>query len=205
MCLLIPPWLPRIFSEQWSWRRVIGLFCSYQSERPSCSLVVFLGVTTTVTTFGGSSRLFSFAFPFVILIVVLFLLGLDQCPLFLGLDGIFKGAFPVASSVVANDVVPPELVGQEGASDGVRVVDLVVVADPWADQSPGHLPGGISTKTRDLRGFTAWIKHNKTDVKDQFRLDDRRVREIDTYTSLAPDFVSDPQEKNLMVSFTYQG
>lgn len=204
MCLLSPPWLPRIFSEQWSWRRVIGLFCSYQSERPSCSLIVFLGVTTTVSTFGGSSRLFSFAF-FVILIVVLLLLGLDQCPLFLGLDGIFKGAFPVASSVVANDVVPPELIGQAGATDGVSVVDLVVVADPWADQSPGHLPGGISTKTRDLRGFTAWIRHNKTDVKDQFRLDDRRVCEIDTFTSLAPDFLLGPQEKNLMVFFTYQG
>ena len=128
--------------------------CSYQSVRLSCSLV-FLGVTiTTCFAFGGSSGLFSLAL-FVILVVVLLLLGLDQSPLFLGLDGVGKGAFPVASSVVANDVVPPELVGKEGATDGVRVVDLVVMADPRADQSPGHLPGGISTKTRNLRGFAA--------------------------------------------------
>ena len=99
--------------------------------RLSCSLV-FLGVTIIITTsfaFGGSSGLFSLAL-FVILVVVLLLLGLDQSPLFLGLDGVGKGAFPVASSVVADDVVPPELVGKEGASDGVRVVDLMVMADP---------------------------------------------------------------------------
>ena len=165
MCLLSPPWLPRIFSEQWSCWRVNGLFCSYRGERPSCSLV-FLGITVTITaTLSSSSGLFSLAL-LVILIVVLLLLGLNLFPLFLGLDGIGKGAFPIARSVVADDVVPPELVGQEGACDGVGVVDLVVVAYPRANQPPGHLPGGIGTKASNLRGFAACIKHNKIGVRD---------------------------------------
>ena len=39
----------------------------------------------------------------------------------------------VSLSVITNHRVPPELVGEEGAADGVSVVDLVVVADPGTD------------------------------------------------------------------------
>ena len=39
----------------------------------------------------------------------------------------------VSPSVVTDHRVPPELVGEEGAGDGVSVVDLVIVADPRAD------------------------------------------------------------------------
>ena len=61
---------------------------------------------------------------------VLLLLGLVQLPLFLALDGDFKGAVVVAAAVVAHSGVPPELVHAEGNADHVGVVDLVVVAHP---------------------------------------------------------------------------
>ena len=62
----------------------------------------------------------------------------------------------VPLSVVADHGVPPELVDGEGAEDRVRVVHLVVVAHPSADQAPHGLPSGIGAQARDLLGLATY-------------------------------------------------
>jgi hypothetical protein len=95
-----------------------------------------LSVFTDISALNNPySLLFSFSslrFRCLLLVVLLFL-GLDQVPLFLALDSDREGSVVIASAVVANASVPPELVDQEGDTNDVRVVKLVVVADPGAD------------------------------------------------------------------------
>lgn len=92
---------------------------------------------------------------FFLLVVVLLLLGLVDLPLCLLLDSEFKAAVVIALAVVADKGVPPELVDADGPADGDRVVDLVVVADPVADQAPHCLPGGVGTEAGQLLWLAA--------------------------------------------------
>jgi len=62
----------------------------------------------------------------------------------------------VSLSVITNHRVPPELVGEEGAANCVSIVDLVIVADPGADQSPHSFPGRVSSEARDSCGFATY-------------------------------------------------
>ena len=63
-------------------------------------------------------------------VFVVFVLWLDQGPLFLCLDCEFKRSFVVSRSVVTNTHVPPEVVHSESSHEDIGVVQLVVVADP---------------------------------------------------------------------------
>ena len=56
----------------------------------------------------------------------------------------------VASAVVADTGVPPELVCEEATQQHVGVVELVIVADPGADESPGGLDSRVSREERSL-------------------------------------------------------
>ena len=56
----------------------------------------------------------------------------------------------VASTVVADTGVPPELVGEETTQEHVGVVELVIVADPGADESPGGLDSWVSREESSL-------------------------------------------------------
>jgi len=62
----------------------------------------------------------------------------------------------VLSAVEVNAGVPPELVDGEGAENNVGVVQLVIVADVRADESPGGLHGGVSAETGLLLGLAAY-------------------------------------------------
>ena len=84
------------------------------------------------------------------LIVVLFFLGLNQVPFLLALDCNGKRSVVVASTVVANASVPPKLVDEKSTSNHVRVVKLVIVANPWADKSPGCLYSGVTAEARSF-------------------------------------------------------
>ena len=61
----------------------------------------------------------------------------------------------VTSSVVADAGIPPELVDGEGAENSVRVVQLVVMANPGADEAPSCLNGWVSTKSSLFLWFAA--------------------------------------------------
>lgn len=61
----------------------------------------------------------------------------------------------VAAAVVANAGVPPELVHGEGAEDDIRVVELVVVADPRTNKAPGGFHSGIGTEASLLLDLAA--------------------------------------------------
>ena len=117
---------------------------------------VFLVVSSLGRRFGSfttgvtASLLF-----FFLLVVVLLLLGLIDLPLLLLLDGEVKAAVVVALAVVADKGVPPELVDADGPADRDRVVNLVVVADPVADQAPHCLPGGVGTEAGQLLWLAA--------------------------------------------------
>jgi len=65
----------------------------------------------------------------------------------------------VPLAVVSDNGVPPELVDCEGPENGHGVVNLVVVADPRADQPPHGLPGGVSAQTRHFRGLASLQHH----------------------------------------------
>lgn len=56
----------------------------------------------------------------------------------------------VASAVVADTGVPPELVSEEATQQHVGVVELVIVADPGADESPGGFDSWVSRKESSL-------------------------------------------------------
>ena len=73
------------------------------------------------------------------------------------LDGPLEGTVVVLSAVEVNAGVPPELVDGEGAENHVGVVQLMVVADVRADESPGGFHGGISAETGLLLGLAAYI------------------------------------------------
>lgn len=114
----------------------------------SRSLFVFI-VATLSWSLSLTGGLIS-ALILVFLIIVLLFLRLDEIPFDLSLDGVFKASVMVASSVVPNAWVPPELVDTEGPEDGDRVVDLVVVTNPCANTSPHGFPGGISSEEANL-------------------------------------------------------
>ena len=88
------------------------------------------------------------------LFIVLFLFWFDQSPLFLTLDGDVKRSVVIASAVVTDTSVPPELIGQESNSNNIGVVDLVVVADPAADKSPCSLYSRVSRESSLLSRLT---------------------------------------------------
>ena len=50
----------------------------------------------------------------------------------------------IASTIVADTGVPPELVGEETTQEHVGVVKLVIVADPRTNKSPGRLNCRVS-------------------------------------------------------------
>lgn len=110
------------------------------SQVPACSL--FIG------SWGSNGGLFFF-------LVFVLVFWFNQSPLLFFLDCELKRSVGVASAVVTNAGVPPELVDREGAQNNIRVVKLVVVADPAADESPSGLNGGVSSETGDFLGFTA--------------------------------------------------
>ena len=56
----------------------------------------------------------------------------------------------VASPIVTDNGVPPELIEGEGTEQSIGVVQLVVVTDPIADESPGGLDGWVSAETSYL-------------------------------------------------------
>ena len=53
----------------------------------------------------------------------------------------------VASSIVSNTSVPPELVDQAGVGDHKRIVELVIMADVGSNRSPHEFPVRISSKS----------------------------------------------------------
>jgi hypothetical protein len=88
------------------------------------------------------------------LFIVLFLLWFDQSPLFLTLDGDVKRSVVIASAVVTDTSVPPELIGTESNSNNISVVELVVVTDPAADKSPCSLYSWVSRESSLLSRLT---------------------------------------------------
>lgn len=61
----------------------------------------------------------------------------------------------VASTVVADTGIPPELVDCESHENNVRVVQLVIVANPAADEAPSSLNGWVGTEASNLLWFAA--------------------------------------------------
>ena len=59
----------------------------------------------------------------------------------------------IASAIVADTGVPPKLVGEETAQEHVRVVKLVIVADPRTDKSPGRLDSRVSREESCFLGL----------------------------------------------------
>ena len=108
------------------------------------AIPVLTNHNSLLVSFGGGFSCWLF------LLVVLLFLGLDEVPFLLTLDGNSEGSVVVASAVVANAHVPPKLVSQKGDTNHVRVVQLVVVADPGADQSPGGLDCGVTAEEGSL-------------------------------------------------------
>jgi len=92
----------------------------------------------------------SFFFFLFLLIVVL---GLDKIPFFFALDSKIQRSVVVTAAIVANGSSPPELVGQESNRNHVRVVQLMVVADPAANHSPGSLDSWVSAEA----GYLCWF------------------------------------------------
>jgi len=70
------------------------------------------------------------------------------------LDGDIEGSVVIASAVVTDTSVPPELIGEESNSNNVGVVELVVMADPAADESPCCLNSGVSRESSLLSRLT---------------------------------------------------
>jgi len=91
----------------------------------------------------------------LLLFIIIVVLGLDEIPLLLVLDGDLQRSVVVPLSVVADACVPPEKVQAQGTGNSVGVVGLVVVAHPSSDQSPGGFPGGVGAYSRDLLGSSA--------------------------------------------------
>jgi len=59
----------------------------------------------------------------------------------------------VTSTVETNASIPPELVDCKGAKNNVGVVNLVIVADPGADEAPSSFNSWISAESGNLLGF----------------------------------------------------
>lgn len=59
----------------------------------------------------------------------------------------------VTSAVEADASVPPELIDCKGAQNNVRVVKLVIVADPGADEAPSCFNSWISAESCNFLGF----------------------------------------------------
>ena len=95
------------------------------------SLFLFT-VAAALATFGFSwgfslGRCF---FTVILITVVVVILWLDELPLLFFLDGELERSVVVASSVITNASVPPEVVHTHGAQDDIGVVQFMVVADP---------------------------------------------------------------------------
>lgn len=84
------------------------------------------------------------------LIIIIFVLWLDEIPLLLGSDGVFHGSMTVSLSIVSNDEVPPNLVDEEGGADNVGIVSLMVVGNPDSNESPEGLDSWVSTESGSL-------------------------------------------------------
>ncbi len=52
----------------------------------------------------------------------------------------------VASAIVTNKGVPPEIVNYESDSNDIRIVEFMVVTNPATDESPSCLNSRISTE-----------------------------------------------------------
>ena len=69
-------------------------------------------------------------FTVILITVVIVILWLDELPFLFFLDSELERSVVVASSVITNASVPPEVVHTHGAKDDIGVVKFVVVADP---------------------------------------------------------------------------
>ena len=114
--------------------------------------LVFFGVASVCWGFTLGSCI-SF-FITIVLITIVIVLWLDEIPFSLPLLSDFQRSVVVASSVVANAGVPPELVDSASVEDDERVVHFVIVADVGSDGSPHEFPVGISAKSGHLCGFS---------------------------------------------------
>lgn len=59
----------------------------------------------------------------------------------------------VTSTVETDASVPPELIDCKSAENNIGVVNLVIVADPCADEAPGGFDSWISAESGNLLGF----------------------------------------------------
>jgi hypothetical protein len=100
-----------------------------------------------VSSWGGSG--------FFFLLILVFIFRLDELPFFFLLDCELEGSVVVTSAVVTNASVPPKLVDGESAENNIRVIQLVIVANPAADEAPSGLNGWVSTETSHLLWFAA--------------------------------------------------
>ena len=71
----------------------------------------------------------------------------------------------VTSPVVTDNRVPPELIEGEGTEQTIGVVQLVVVTDPVADESPCGLDGRVSTETSYLLRLATYKEVSKAQAR----------------------------------------
>ena len=120
------------------------------------SLFLFT-VAAALAAFGFSWGL-SFGrcfFSVILFTVVVVILWLDKLPFLFFLDGELERSVVIASSVITNASVPPEVVHTHGAKDDIGVVQLVVVADPGSDHSPKSFVGWVGSESSNLLWFSA--------------------------------------------------
>lgn len=86
----------------------------------------------------------------ILFTVVIIILWFVQLVFLLLLNSPRKGSMLVVATVVANTSVPPELVNTPGASNDVRVVNFVVVADPATDHAPRGLDGRVTSEATKI-------------------------------------------------------
>jgi len=109
---------------------------------------------STRLTSSGSGRC-----SFLLLIIVL-LLWLVNSPLLLGLDGNFERSVVVSLSVVSDENGVPEVVHSDGRQNNIRIVQLVVVANPRSNESPESLHCWVSSESGSFLWLSRWLHIN---------------------------------------------
>ena len=100
--------------------------------------------------------MFQYAIITIIFVIVLNFLGLDELILLLSLDGPGERSVMVSVFVVANEASVEGLVEHKSTEDNVGVVQLVVVAEPRAAESPAGLPLRRGSESRYLLRLAAY-------------------------------------------------